>query len=217
MRFFANGIGVSVLAIFAAVHANSATLYDNSPVNGTLDAFDIASYSLTDSFDLSQSSTVTNAIVWLWVNTGDRPRGFDWAITTEPLGGTTVISGPAHDLVNTYVLTNQYSFDVYRASFEIPDTFLSAGTYWFQLSSGRTRSQGIIGWDESNGPSAASGSQFGPMAGIDVTDTTGSEAFQILGEISDGPEGGTPEPGSVILLILLYTPLTSVCPTAISF
>ncbi len=162
-------------------------LYDNGPVNGTVDGWTINfGYVVSDTFTLSGDSTIQDFHFYVWAYPGDTPTGVDWSITSDEFGGTMYGSGTA-SLSNTYISSNQYGYDINLESATIPDLALGAGTYWLNLQNATTTQGNPLYWDENSGPSSASESAVGTIA---------SEAFSITGT---GGGGEVPEPSSILL------------------
>ena len=85
-----------ILALgIAAGSANAdSILYDNGPINGTIDAWNINyGFSTADSFTVSSQATISgvNFGDWVnhWVNQGDTPTQVEYLITTQAFGGST--------------------------------------------------------------------------------------------------------------------------------
>jgi hypothetical protein len=192
-----------LLLSIGAVTASAGVLYDNSAQDGstgTLDAWGITSgISVTDSFILNSSWAITGANFASWVAPGDPVTSVDWAITSDPFGGTTYGSGTA-SVTSSLLLNNFLDYDVFWGSFVIPNIELTAGTYWLQLGNAVTVS-GVSYWDQSDGPSQASINILGDVNALaDYGSTNGypcagncsySETFQVT---------GIPEPASFGLL-----------------
>ena len=170
-----------ILALgIAAGSANAdSILYDNGPINGTIDAWNINyGFSTANSFTVSSQSTISGVNFGDWVSPGDTPTQVEYLITTQAFGGSTLIDQTA-TLASTYVGTNAYGFDLYSSAFTISGLALSAGTYWLQLQNATTSQGNPMYWDSNNGPSVAYTSAYGNIAGYDGGSS--SEAFQVTG------------------------------------
>lgn len=200
------------LALFAALPALAdTTLYDNSgPSTYNLEGWSV-NQEITNSFVLSQNSTVTGATVALWLATGDFGTDFPIDLTYE------ITSVPNPDIVNetvtglpagaittdtlssapsTSLFAREYGYVIDNVTFSIPSLALNADTtYWLEIDSVNTFYGIGAFWDQSDGLSTAYAGDIGPMTNISLGG--GSETFQILGteDISD-----TPEPSSFLLL-----------------
>ncbi|MGA3161096.1 MAG: PEP-CTERM sorting domain-containing protein [Terracidiphilus sp.] len=190
---------LGLAAALAAVPAFAAPyyLYNNTSTGSFLtDGWSI-NQGITDSFTLAQDSTITGAMLGLWLNSGDTPSSVTWEITTVP--NPDIVSGPmlglpagavSSPILFTLGAGSLYGDDMYLAFFSIPDLTLTAGTYWLELDYGTTAlGYNNISWDESDGPSQAYGGDSGPM---------NSETFGIEGYEGGGPV--VPEPTSFLLL-----------------
>ena len=137
MKITINMIVLVASFLLSSSFASANVLYDNGPVNGQLDAFTINyGYTVSDSFSLASNSTITDVNFWTWNYPGDIPLTVDWAITSDPLGGTTFASGSGTSLTNSLVINpNQYGYDIFQNTFSILES-LGTGTYWLQFSRG---------------------------------------------------------------------------------
>lgn len=186
-------LSVLTLALVGALatvpaFAGDIVLYDDT-VNGVSFVTDSSlAYYNSDSFVLSQNSTVTGATLGLWLRSGDTASTVSWEIDSSPYPGTLLYSGSSGVLTATPEppLSWDHYYDIYDVAIALPDLSLSAGTYYLQLDNFTTGLGGTVWWDVSNGPSIAYGGEG----------DTPSETFQILGE-----EGSViPEPSSFLLL-----------------
>ncbi|MGD1092330.1 MAG: hypothetical protein ABSB35_10095 [Bryobacteraceae bacterium] len=123
----------AVLVSLLSVPGWSTTiLYSNGPINGSLGAYPIGyevDFTVTDSFVISSSSTVTGiSNIGLWDNPYNPPiNELNWVISTSPDGGGSVLGfANGATLSNTYLFYNGAA--VYSASFSVNNLSLSAGT-----------------------------------------------------------------------------------------
>ncbi|PZN84209.1 MAG: hypothetical protein DM484_03145 [Candidatus Methylumidiphilus alinenensis] len=161
---------------FAAGSASADTIvYDNGPINGTINAYNIYfGFAITDSFTLSSNASVHDFDnLGLWVYPGAQPTSVDFLITTAAFGGITVDSGTAA-LSSVQVGTGFGYYPIYSSSFNIPSLPLSAGTYWLQLQNAVTTNGSHVYWDINYGPSTAYLQPYGYG-----TYAIGSESFQV--------------------------------------
>src|SRR5271167_1514523 len=191
--------------MLAPVPASVQVLYDDGPINGTTDAWTINfGYVIGDSFTLLNNSTVGGFNFGVWETKGDVLSSVDWSITQYPVGGMVYGSGTAggKNLTDQFISLNQYGYDIDMITvtgLNVPLSFVP--TYWLNLQNAVSTGGNPVYWDENSGigckgdngmgggcPSEASGGGVG---------TDPSESFDINGTSG----GGTPEPGSFILLL----------------
>jgi len=178
----------------ASVTASADTLYSNAgpTTYGGDNAYVVYSGAIvTDSFTLSQASTLTGADFGTWLYPGNSLSSVDWSIGTIPYGGTPATAATTDEGL---VATGLGYFPVYLESISLPNLSLAAGTYWFTLQNASTTGGSPPAlWDISNGPSTAY--QFDPTTSSNTL--IPSESFNI-----DGGTGGPviPEPSSFLLL-----------------
>jgi hypothetical protein len=195
----------AVLCLLMALPASAGVLYDNGPVNGTVDAWTINfGFQVADSFTLSSASTVTGANLYVWLSPGDNFTQVGWSILygTGNVLGATIASGTAA-VISTKDLArspNPYGDDIDFSTFSIlPNQSLGAGTYFLMLQSAVASSGNPVYWDENRGPSVAWESAYGylnPASGCgSISSGYCSQTFQVL-----GTTGAVPEPGSLALV-----------------
>lgn len=189
---------VFTLWLLAVVPASAGVvLYDNGPLNGTVDGFDISAAAVSDSFVISGAATMGSFNFDSWNYTGQVISAVHWAVGSTTFGND-VASGTA-TVSALFDFTNA-SYDIYTNTVSGLSVGLSAGNYWLTLSNAVSLGGGIY-WDQSDGPSQAWGNGglgnlavFGPAQGWPCSGAcTYSESFQIV-------EGTVPEPGSFALL-----------------
>ena len=153
MHIISRFLAIAGVALIGVAQQASAatTLYDNGPIDGTIDAFKITdSFAIADSFTLSQSSVVTGVNFGVWAFPGDTISTVDWGITsasnTFPINGTASVTNGAPTL-------NGYGYDVMTDGFSTGSVFLAAGTYWLVLQNAVTSHGDPVFWDQNNGPS----------------------------------------------------------------
>ncbi len=177
----------------AAVPASAQVLYDDGPINGTVDAWTINfGYVLSDSFTVPVNSTVTGLVFGVWEYPGDTLTSVDWEITQYELGGTVFGSGTTSgkNLTDQFISVNRYGYDIDQITVTGLNVSLAkGGEYWLSLQNAVVPSGDPVYWDENSGPSSASES---------ATGTLPAESFQIIG--TSGGGGSTPEPSSLMLL-----------------
>jgi hypothetical protein len=183
--------GVLCLTL-AALPALADTLYDNGPVNGNTNAWQInGGFVVSDSFSNPPDvggKGLSAGKCSIWESPGDTLTSLDWSITSAENGGTVFGSGTASgaSLTDQFLFTNQYGYDIDLITVSDLNVTLGPGTYWLNLQSAISAQGNPVYWDENSGPSQAYDSALG---------TIPSEAFTIYGSASS-----TPEPSSLFLL-----------------
>ena len=198
---------VSLTILFlalAAIPAAAQVLYDNGPINGTVDAWTINfGFVLGDSFTLLNNSTVGGFNFGVWLSSGDVLTSVDWSITSMPVGGTVYGSGTASgkNLTDQFISVNQYGYDIDMITVTGLNVPLSSGaTYWLNLQNATDSEGEPVYWDENSGIGCKGDNGMGggcpSIASSGGTGTDPSESFDI-----NGTGGGTtPEPSSFLLL-----------------
>jgi hypothetical protein len=188
---------LGLIGAVAVVPASAdSTLYSN-PGLGT---YETNGWGMptSDSFTLSQNSTVTGTNLVLWLNSGDLATSVVWQIDSSftDFDSSTVLESGTSDVLSPTYVTSLYGEDIYQLSIAIPSLALDAGTYWLELDHvGSTLGYGGS-WDESDGSSIAYNGDVGSISAFYDNGSSGSETFQILGT----PDSVTPEPSSFLLL-----------------
>ena len=189
--------------VLAAIPATAGTLYDNGPINGSVNSWDITQGSgnaVSDSFFLTAAmSDVESVHFGEWTQVEARPSTVEWEIGTLPFTAIGGGSGTA-TLTWNYLGNNGGCCDIFEASFTFPSINLGPGQYWLTLSNavacGPFGCNGAVRWDENNGVGCGgtgSGANCPSTAYFDNTlGTIPSEAFTIDGT-------ATPEPSSLLL------------------
>jgi hypothetical protein len=185
-------IGVLVVAASAVPARADVLLYDNGPINGTVNSYTINfGFSVSDSFFLSGGpKDLTSVTVGLWLLPGDTPSTVDWSVGTS-FFASDVASGAGTPLSNTFLGTNGFGYDLYTSAFVINALNVADGTYYLTLQNATTALGNPVYWDQNSGPSQAMDSSLGPIP---------SEPFQIFGQQTCFECGFTPEPASFLLL-----------------
>ena len=183
-------VAIMVVAASAAPARADVLIYDNGPINGTIDAWTINfGFVVSDSFLVGNVTNLTSVTIGVWVTPGDGGLGqVDWSIGTAFFGND--VSSGTSAATNTFVGINGYGYDLYESSFPIATPTLGAGAYYLTLQNATVANNDgdPIYWDENDGPSSASNGGIG---------TIGSESFQVYGTCVCVQ---TPEPASLLLL-----------------
>jgi hypothetical protein len=179
MRTLLLSVIAAALLLAPATLTASTIVYDNGAINGTVDAWSIATnlygYEVSDSFTLAATATLTGADVGLWVGGGDTPSSLTWYIGTsffDASQGTGTVT-PSNNYWG-----NAYGYDIYDSTFSLPSITLGPGTYYLSLS-GMTTYDSNIYWDETDGPSSAYELNYGAIP---------SESFRLYSGGSTVPE-----------------------------
>jgi PEP-CTERM motif len=198
---------ITVLCLaLTAISATAQILYDNGPVNGTANAWQISDgLIVSNSFRCCRVDSGPSGgaamlagfdfYAWVLASPDDTPKTVDWSITSLENGGTIFGSGTV-DLTSQLLFTNGFGYDIFKETANVVDAniILGSGMYWLNLQNATTENGNTLYWDQNSGvgcmspgcPSEASSNEVG---------TIPSESFDIF-----GPGGATPEPGSIVLL-----------------
>jgi hypothetical protein len=210
MKNFIFFVAAPVLLLCGVGQASADYLYDNGPINGTVNAYGIGvgSNALSNSFTLATASNLTNVQVGLWVDNGATPATLDWSLGTTPFGsniGFGVVA-PANTFHNSHSFGNSV-WTVFASTFPLNNE-LSSGTYWLTLKNAQASDGTAVYWDLNFGPSSAlvsipsaSSSQSGPYG------SEPSESFQIFGSETVT----SPEPSSLAMLVIGMASLAGFC------
>ncbi len=180
----------------AALPASAGTLYDNGPVNGNANAWQInGGHVVSDSFRVIGPGSAGGESVFrlgVWELPGDTLTSLDWSITSEANGGTVYGSGTASgaNLTDQFLFTNQYGYDIHLVTTQCFEACCTGEHIpklcWLNLQNADSAQGNSVYWDENSGPSQAYDSELG---------TIPSEAFTI-----SGSDASMPEPSSLALL-----------------
>lgn len=177
-----------LVSCLAALPAAAQVIYDNGPINGTTDGWNINFGDVvSDSFTVSNGGTSISGLSFgAWVVPGDVVAGVQVQITSSEFGGTTYFD-QVISISQSGCVTNQYGYNVCTESGSLgTNVNLATGNYWLTLSNAEVPDDPVY-WDENSGPSSASENSVGTIA---------SESFTLYGGTSGGT---TPEPGSLVL------------------
>jgi hypothetical protein len=149
-------VGAAALLAFAASPAAMAgVVYSDGPFNGTKDAWLFTGgYTVSDSFTLSQNTTVTSAdfLVWDYQSEGALST-VQWSITSGPVSGTTYGGSLSGVLSGTPDGINGFGYKLTSENFSTGSLNLGPGTYWLNLYVISPSGSVDLFWDENNGPS----------------------------------------------------------------
>ncbi len=188
---------VICLATLLAIPASAGTLYEDGPINGSVDAWTINfGFIVSDTFTISGGpSHLTGMSFGAWLFPGDILESVELSVTSQEFGGTTYFDQVVSFTASNCSL-NQYAFNVCEETGSFNGPTLPNGTYWMNLQNAVVNSGDPVYWDENSGigchsegcPSQPSQNGEGTIA---------AESFTILGNGSGG--GSTPEPSSLLL------------------
>jgi PEP-CTERM motif len=185
------------LCLTMTLPAMAGIVYENGPINGTIDAWTINfGFVMGDSFTISGGpTTITGVAFGAWVSPGDTVTSVEVSLNSQPyLGGTTYFDQMVN-FTQTGCAVNQYGFNVCTETGLFNGPTLPNGTYWMSLQNATTTNGDPVYWDENGGigchsPGCPSQTWWNSEG------TVPSESFSILGT----PGGATPEPGSLALV-----------------
>lgn len=197
--------GLAVVAAAAALACSSAkasVVYDNGPINGTINATGISSsQAIGNTFTLATNTAITSVSFGTWIDAGYSLDSVEWGITdmygvlpTFKMAAVTI-----GDILRIYE-TPFGSLEVREGTFLTGGATLSPGTYylWLRKALGTGPNSGGL-WDVNNGSSLAYFSVndvfIGPVTGVGGPGKTGSNSFKLISS------GAVPEPGTWLLLI----------------
>lgn len=181
-------------------------LYDNGPVNGNVEGWDMSQsggFLTANSFVISSGATVDGVTFDSWNFPSDTISATDWTISTTALPGTAAGNDPGNTgivegsgtapVTSVFLFSNDFGYDVDQNIITLPNVALTPGTYYLTLSNAAVSGNDPAYWDESDGPSTAYESAVGNLNGFVGPGFSGSETFQIL-----GPGTATPEPSGLL-------------------
>jgi PEP-CTERM motif len=181
-------LSVLVLAL-VAIPALAQEVYDNGPINGTVDGWTINfGYAVSDSFMVGEGGANVSGLQFgAWLYPGDILQSVEVSITSSEFGGTSYFDQVVN-FTQSGCSSNQYGYNVCVETGTWNTFNLNAGTYWLNLANASVNTGDPVFWDENSGPSQASESSVG---------TIPSEAFTVMGGTVSTT---TPEPSSILLL-----------------
>jgi len=191
-----------ILAIPAISQNN---LYDNGPVNGEVDAWNISDgFAVSDTIHCcgvpgAPSGTVTGLDFWAWLIPGDTLSTAEVQIGSAAFGNDLFDGIVSFTQSNCFSNNFGYNVCMENGSFAGPSNL--AGNYWLTLSNAVVPSGDPVYWDENSGIGCQSPG-CPSQAQENTVGTIPSEAFTILGSAgtTTTTTGTTPEPGSILLL-----------------
>jgi hypothetical protein len=197
------GLNIKSIAIVALVASPLAlgsqaqadgVLYTNGPVNGTYGGDTINDgYAISDSFILTQTSTITGVNFGAWTYPGVSISTIQYGIATTP--GVFPVAGTSAVTQGAIIPGTGYGgeFEVRIDSFSTPNITLGPGTYYLVLQGAETNGD-LAYWDLNFGPSSAVW-YSSPISQPPIP----SESFDILG-VAPVPLHPLPLLGQMLLL-----------------
>jgi len=184
---------VCCLMLGAAPALADNILYDNGPINGTVNAWNISdSYAVSDTLVCRKASKEQQEDIGVWALPRSTPLTTGWSIGTSAFGGD-IGSGTA-SLTVLSLFTNEFGYNVDEVSFSTSVSLAAGTTYWLTLQNTPTADGDPVYWDENSGVGCMS-PDCPSQAQENTLGTIPSEAFTILG----GTNPTTPEPSSIML------------------
>jgi hypothetical protein len=194
---------LSLLALcltLAAVPAVAQTVYNNGPINGNVDAWEVNfGFIVSDAFNVANNNTtISGANFGIWLFPGDTLTSAELSITSQENGGTSYFDQTVNFIQGTCHINQFGDFNVCNESTVFSGPTLSSGTYWLNLQNASVPKGDPVFWDQNSGPSSASQNEVG---------TIPSEAFTVLGsgtssstfDVTVTSGGTTPEPSTIML------------------
>jgi uncharacterized repeat protein (TIGR03803 family) len=163
------------------VPGQSNDIYDNGPINGNADAWDINfGFVVSDTFTIpSSGNTVTGMSFGAWLFPGDTLTSAELSITSGENGGTSYFD-QAVDFSQGSCTSNEYGYNVCTVSTSFNGPNLNPGTYWVNLQNASVPSGDPVYWDENSGVGCQSDGCPSQASENDVG-TIPSESFSMLG------------------------------------
>jgi hypothetical protein len=191
---------VALLCLITPALAGSQDiLYDNVVAcpSQCWDGWQInAGFSVSDTFVLTENSTVTGFNFVVWEFPDDRTISVSWEISSNELGGGTVYGSGTTAVTDPGGVINEYGYQISVVTASGLNVALGPGQYWLTLQNGVTAGGNPVYWDENSGVGCTSPGC--PSLGEDSeVGTIPSETFSVLGT----PGTTTPEPASLLLLL----------------
>jgi PEP-CTERM motif len=199
------GMAAALVLLGAANPARAGVVFDNYPLNGTIDAFEIGGGGgVSDSFTLISGAAVNGVNFAVWNEPGDQVSTIDWSIGSAPFGND--FGGGTASVTNNFDFTNGFGFDINSDSISFGDIALAPGTYYITLTNGVATNNDAFYWDENDGVGTPDGAgilafdnDLGPLSGTNCggvgsgNNGNCAQSFQITADT-------VPEPGTLGML-----------------
>ena len=182
------------------VPAGAGVIYDNGPLQGTINGIDVSpAKTVFDSFYVVTPAVPTSLTFGAWVDIGNTAQSVDVNIWADPTAKTPIFTETVTP-TQTGCTINSFNYEVCTETVQLSNgPTLAAGTYWLELANGWS-SYGTVktwlGWDVNNGNLCTS--RNCPSQAVDAAGkTTTSSSFTLYDGVGLSP---SPEPGSLLLL-----------------
>jgi hypothetical protein len=185
---------ILTFCMIVALPARAGVIYNNGPINGTVDAWTINfGFVVSDTVTVSGGNSNINGLAFGgWLSPGDTVLSAEVSFTSQPDGGTSYFDQVVN-FTQSGCSANQFGFDVCTETGSFHGPNLSNGSYWLNLQNAVDTAGNPVYWDENSGvgctsPGCPSQGDNGSIG------TIPSESFTVYGSPS-----AVPEPGSIML------------------
>jgi len=187
--------------ILLAACATADDVYNNGPINGTVDAWTINfGFFVSDTFTVSTPNTpITGLSFGAWLFPGDVLQSVEVSMTSDVLGGTTYFDQVVN-LTQSGCSENQLGYTVCTETGSFGGPTLEPGTYWLNLQNAVVNNGDPVYWDENSGIGCTSKGCPSVAETYCIQNYIGcipSESFTLSS--GGGGTGTTPEPNSAVL------------------
>jgi len=161
---------------------DSSDIYDNGPINGNTDAWDINfGFIVSDSFNVAagNQTSITGMSFGAWLFSGDTVTSVEVSITSGENSGTSYFDQTVN-FTQGSCTSNQYGYNVCTETGTFSGPTLNAGTYWVNLQNASVPNGDPVYWDENSGV-GCQGSGCPSLASENSVGSIPSESFTILG------------------------------------
>jgi hypothetical protein len=190
-----------VCLTLASIPAAAGNVYDNGPVNGTVEAWTINfGLTVTDSFTVANGNgNIGGMNFWAWLVPGDTITSVEVQIGVQQFGNE--LMDMQVGVTQSNCFANNFGYNVCLESTAFNGPSLGNGNYWVTLGNATVPSGDPTYWDENSGigcqsqgcPSQATCNNCIFKAPIP------SEAFTLTAQGTTTSTGTTPEPNSIWL------------------
>lgn len=191
-------VGVFCLGVATISAAAQNTLYENGPINGEVLAWTInEGFNPSDSFTLTNASTINGVTFGAWLSTGDALESAQVILSQFAQSSGTIYFNQQVAFSQSGCFANGFGFNVCTETGNFDGPALDAGTYWLTLQNAFDTEGDPVYWDQNDGVGCHSVGC--PSMAVDTSlGSIPSESFTVLGSQSAGT-GTIPEPISLVL------------------